>query len=159
MLKKIRKILYASDIKNGSRPAFRSALSLCGFYDAEITYLHVMKIENAEEAALQAVLAKDEIRSIYENSLEIHKKDIQARIDRFFAEEISDLEGLSEDKVTSIVREGKTWRTIVAVANEIDADVIVMGARPHSGLGHTLMGSTTSKVVSHSKRPVLIVPL
>ena len=32
------KILYASDIEKGSRPAFRAAVSLCGHYDAQITW-------------------------------------------------------------------------------------------------------------------------
>jgi nucleotide-binding universal stress UspA family protein len=53
---------------------------------------------------------------------------------------------------------GKTWRTICEVAHEIDAAVIVLGARGLSRVGSVLLGSVSSAVAVHAKRPVLIVP-
>ncbi|MFB2935067.1 universal stress protein [Aerosakkonemataceae cyanobacterium BLCC-F154] len=55
-------------------------------------------------------------------------------------------------------REGKAAFTICDVADEIDADLIVMGSR---GLGLTEEGSTDSvtyRVINLSPCPVLIVP-
>jgi nucleotide-binding universal stress UspA family protein len=57
------------------------------------------------------------------------------------------------------IEEGTPWRKILEVGDEINADVIVMGTRKHSALGQALMGSTATKTLTHSKRPVLIVPL
>ena len=42
MLPDVKTILYASDIEEGSRPAFRAAVSMAGHYDASITFLHVI---------------------------------------------------------------------------------------------------------------------
>lgn len=159
MIPGVKKILYASDIEKGSRPAFRAAVSLCGHYDAQITYLHVLENEHQDNMALRSLLKDKEMRAMYESSLVDLKNKLEARIDKFFAEEVEENEMLKEEQVSSIIREGKPWEVIVAVADEIDADVIVMGTRPHSGIGHALMGSTATKVMTHTKRPVLIVPL
>jgi Universal stress protein UspA and related nucleotide-binding proteins len=51
-----------------------------------------------------------------------------------------------------------TYRAILDVAEEISADVIVMGSRGLSPLEAMVLGSTTYKVLHVSKRPVLVVP-
>jgi len=54
--------------------------------------------------------------------------------------------------------DGRTWETILRVADDHDAGVIVMGKRERSGLQTVLLGSVSNGVVHHSERPVLIVP-
>jgi nucleotide-binding universal stress UspA family protein len=54
--------------------------------------------------------------------------------------------------------EGKVWRAIVDVADEVDARVIVIGTRGHGGLGALMIGSVANGVVHHSERPVLVIP-
>ena len=56
------------------------------------------------------------------------------------------------------VTHGKTWRAICDVAGEIDAATIVLGARGLSQVGSLLLGSVSSAVLVHAKRPVLVVP-
>ena len=56
------------------------------------------------------------------------------------------------------VTHGKTWRAICEVAGEIDAATIVLGARGLSRVGSLLLGSVSSAVLVHAKRPVLVVP-
>lgn len=159
MIPEVKKILYASDIEKGARPAFRAALSLCGHYHAQITYLHVLENEHQDNMALQSLLKDEGMREMYENSLGDLKTKLEARIDRFFKEEVEEIDMLKEEQISSIIREGKPWKAIVDAADEIEADVIVMGTRPHSGIGQMLVGSTATKVMQNSKRPVLIVPL
>jgi nucleotide-binding universal stress UspA family protein len=48
--------------------------------------------------------------------------------------------------------------TIVVYAEEIDADVIVVGTRAMNGFGELVKGSTSHKVAEHAGRPVLVVP-
>jgi nucleotide-binding universal stress UspA family protein len=45
---------------------------------------------------------------------------------------------------------------IVAAAEEISADLIVMGSHGRRGIGRLLLGSQTSNVLAHSKVPVLV---
>jgi nucleotide-binding universal stress UspA family protein len=51
-----------------------------------------------------------------------------------------------------------TWEGIVDVADEIDADVIVIGSRGLTGPRELLVGSLSHAVAEHAGRPVLIVP-
>jgi nucleotide-binding universal stress UspA family protein len=51
-----------------------------------------------------------------------------------------------------------TWRTIIDVADEYDAGVIVLGARGLSTFKSFVLGSVSHGVAQHSHRPVLVVP-
>ena len=53
---------------------------------------------------------------------------------------------------------GKAWRTICDVAEEVDAQTIVMGARGLSRVGSLLLGSVSAAVAAHAPCPTLIVP-
>jgi len=50
------------------------------------------------------------------------------------------------------------WSTIVDVADELDARLIVTGSRGLSGLRSLLAGSVSGRVIHEAHRPVLIVP-
>ena len=50
------------------------------------------------------------------------------------------------------------WRAILSTADEVDADVIVCGSRGQGGVARSLVGSTSSGVLHHASRPVLVVP-
>jgi nucleotide-binding universal stress UspA family protein len=50
------------------------------------------------------------------------------------------------------------WESIVDVAGEIDAALIVIGSRGLTGARELFEGSTSHEVAEHAGRPVLIVP-
>ena len=52
---------------------------------------------------------------------------------------------------------GSPKRTIIAAAEEVGADPIVLGAEGMSGLEHTLIGSVSEEVLRHANRTVLVV--
>jgi len=51
-----------------------------------------------------------------------------------------------------------TWEGILEVADQVDAELIVIGSRGLSGLREALEGSVSHEVAVHAGRPVLIVP-
>jgi nucleotide-binding universal stress UspA family protein len=57
----------------------------------------------------------------------------------------------------SIVSVGHAASEIVAIAERIDADMIVLTTHGHSGIHRFLMGSTAEQVVRHAKCPVISV--
>lgn len=58
-----------------------------------------------------------------------------------------------------VLREsGELAPTITRTAEGGGFDMIVMGAKGRSGLGDLLLGSVASRVLSHSRVPVLVVP-
>jgi nucleotide-binding universal stress UspA family protein len=56
------------------------------------------------------------------------------------------------------VENGKAWRAICDFAAEIEAEPIVLGARGLSRIQSALIGSVSSAVVVHARRPVLVIP-
>ncbi|MFI6598233.1 universal stress protein [Nonomuraea sp. NPDC050536] len=50
------------------------------------------------------------------------------------------------------------WSTIVDLAAELDASLIVTGTRGLGGVKSFLLGSTSDRVLHHAGRPVLVVP-
>jgi nucleotide-binding universal stress UspA family protein len=61
-------------------------------------------------------------------------------------------------QVEGRLEEGKPWRLIREVADELDAEPIVLGARGLGRVESKLLGSVSIAVVFHTKRPVLVVP-
>jgi nucleotide-binding universal stress UspA family protein len=55
------------------------------------------------------------------------------------------------------LRMGKVGLEIVALAEELGADLIVMGCRGLGGVRRALMGSASDSVVRHAHCPVLVV--
>lgn len=60
-------------------------------------------------------------------------------------------------KLTAVLRQGTAWEEVHAVAEEIGADLIVIGTHGRKGLAHALIGSVAEKVVRTATRPVLTI--
>jgi len=157
MLPRVNRILYASDIRPGSRPAFRAAMSLCGQYQSQITFLHVVEpVSGYAERLVRSMMSDDpSLKALHDESLEHVQKQVVERVERFCREELDAAEMLEDGQLIARVEEGSPWKKILEVADEIDASVIVMGVRHQN----SLLGDTPSKVTHHSRRPILTVPL
>ncbi|WP_257298953.1 universal stress protein [Haloarchaeobius sp. FL176] len=83
-------------------------------------------------------------------------------LDEDDAEEVlADVEAIGEDAgvtVSSHVVTGRPARSVVSLADEVDADAIVVGRHGHSGFRERLLGSTTERVLRNTDRHVLTVP-
>jgi nucleotide-binding universal stress UspA family protein len=75
--------------------------------------------------------------------------DVLARDERRFIE--------AGFAVQKHVREGDPAHVIIDVADEQNADLVVVGARGHSGLRRVMLGSVTGKLAHHAPKSLLIV--
>lgn len=62
-------------------------------------------------------------------------------------------------EVAKFLKIGSIRDSILSVAKEWNADLIIMGTNGRTGLDHFLSGSVAEGVVRRSKCPVLVIPL
>ncbi|MDO9186231.1 MAG: universal stress protein [Bacteroidia bacterium] len=65
---------------------------------------------------------------------------------------------LKGKKIWTFVEQGKPFEEILKVADEWEADLIVLGTHGRTGLSHLLMGSVAEKVIRHSTKPLFVIP-
>jgi universal stress protein A len=83
-------------------------------------------------------------------------EEVEVLLDR----ELAVLRAAGVDVVAD-VRRGRldeTARAILQVAEEVSADLLVIGLRGVSAFSGLVLGGTTYKVLHSAKRPVLVVP-
>lgn len=86
-------------------------------------------------------------------TMEDLRGEAEKRLDDFVREHMS---GFAHP-VQRVILSGRPADEIVSYADEIDAEMIVMATRGHSGLAHIIIGSTTESVLRHAKCPVLSI--
>jgi len=59
--------------------------------------------------------------------------------------------------VDGILRDGAAADEILRLADEIDADLIVIGSHGRRGIAKALLGSVAESVVRHAHRPVVTI--
>lgn len=152
MLTPVNNILYATDLGTGMRPALRMAMSQAEKYQAQVTFLHVIEPINQ---AIYNWQSEEFWREIQENGQKASKDLAEERLSRFFEEE-----GLGEgiDRPEIAIKHGRIAETVLKTADDINADLIVMGTHSHTALGEFILGSVADKVMRMSRRPVLLVP-
>ena len=71
--------------------------------------------------------------------------------------ELSDLLQSIDGEIHMELREGAPAHEIISYAEQVDADLIVMGARGHSAIGRLVLGSVSDAVATQAKCSVLVV--
>jgi len=139
----LNSIVCPVDFSESSMEALQCAVSLAEESDGRLTVLHVA------DALAQHDLPVYELRNVAE---------FQAECDRRLRQRLADfVPGAArayctiEERVTY----GKPWREILRVAEEQQADLIVIGVRGRSSADMVLFGCTTEQVVRQAACPVL----
>ena len=128
-------ILVATDGSDSANRAVEHALDLAGAFDAELYGVSIVDTRRYGDSMLSAS------ESVVE--------DLEERADRLLA----DLEARADVPVATDLRRGRPDEEIGAYADEIDADLIVLGNR---GLGQdSQIGSTAERVVRYVDRPTI----
>jgi len=139
----MKKIIVPIDFSEYSENALETAAALARKYDAEILALHMLELSNA---LLTSTTDQNDVEAIF--YWKLAEKKFETFLDKDYLKEL---------KVTPIVKHFKVFSEVNEVAQEHDADLIVMGSHGVSGLKEVLVGSNTEKVVRHSDIPVLVV--
>ena len=121
MLTSINKILYATDLDTGMRPALRMAMSLADKYQAQVTFLYIIEPVNQSVYHWQSEDFWQEIRGkTQQASVELSEEYLS----RFFEEEQLG-ENVARPRI--VIKHGHVADTILQTADDIDADLIIIG--------------------------------
>ena len=158
---KFNKILYSTDLSEGSNEAFKYAAFLAKETGAEIHILHVVeKLSNDVKMALESYVMDSDLRA---DVLLSRKRQAKAKLelkqDDFWAQ-VMDPEDLAvREQIKSInIVESFPMETILKISREREVDLIVMGTH-EKGIVETFLGSVARNVLARSRIPVLVVPL
>lgn len=143
----VGKILVPTDFSDRSDRALGPALSLAERLGSDVLMLHVVTIGEGDSAnpdwAFPAIPEEhvDAALEVAESALDKRRSEADGSV-----------------RVASkLVRGFDAAEEIVRVADEEEADLVVMATHGHTGLMHVLLGSTAGKVVRHLDRPVLTI--
>jgi nucleotide-binding universal stress UspA family protein len=93
----------------------------------------------------------------------LNTQKLEDFVQRRAAEVVADGEALAGRLGFSVtsrqeVNRSSVWQTILDVANEVDATLIVTGTHGNTAVQSGLLGSVSNALVHHARRPVLLVP-
>lgn len=139
----MKKILVPTDFSEHAEYALEAAASLAKAHNASLVVLHMMGLS-------ESVLTRDESQEMHEAIfyMKLAEKRFAEFLDRDYLKDIS---------VEETVQNYRNFNEIQAVANEFEADLIVMGSHGASGIKEVFVGSNTEKVVRTSEVPVLVI--
>jgi len=139
-------VLFPTDGSKGSERAAESAIETAAAHDATLHVLHVVD-EDVYEAYSGDEYVHD--REGLESALEQEGQDA--------VEEVADDARSAGVDVVTTVKHGTPHSDVVEHADEIDADLIVMGTKERAGEYRQLLGSVTDRVLRTASVPVTVV--
>lgn len=139
---RLRTILVPLDFSGKSRQALRYAAPIAQKFGGRIVLLHVISSGSVGPSG-SAPLVSD---------LKLEKDQAMKRLEATAAGHVPE-----EVRGANLVRVGSPHASILATAEKLDIDMIVLTTRGRTGLKRFLMGSTAEQVVRHAKCPVLSV--
>jgi nucleotide-binding universal stress UspA family protein len=137
-------ILVPTDFGDASRSAVDYALALAKPLGAQLVIVHTYEIPAVGFPDGAMIVTADLGQRLLEGAQSGRDKEV-SRV------------GGSGITVRGIVKQGDAWRSILEAAEDVGAELIVMGTHGRKGLPRILIGSVAEKVVRTSPVPVLTV--
>ena len=143
----IDRILCPVDLSQFSRDSLHHALALAKWYEAQVTVCHVY-------SAPQPLLPVTGMPGNVPLPPPVQPDDVADEVRRFCAPSLGD----SGQSVEIVVREGNATKEIVLLAEQLPADLLVLGTHGRSGFERLFLGSVTEKVLRTTHAPVMTIP-
>ncbi len=138
-----KKILVAIDGSESSRNALRQAIKLANSEECWITVVSVIPSYTGD---LSATFIGDMRKAMAEPC----------------EKALSEAENIAKSEralIKTVCEEGEIYERIVDLADAENCDLIVMGRKGLSQIERAFMGSVAARVIGHSQRDVLVVPI
>ncbi|MFS4456046.1 universal stress protein [Maribacter sp. 2304DJ31-5] len=139
----MKNIIVPIDFSNQSEYAIQVAASIAKKNKSTLFVLHMLELNQAILSSSQGAHPEQTVFFI-----KLAEKRLKEFLDKPY------LKGI---KVVSVIKHFKVFSEISEVAEEHDADLIVMGSHGTEGVKELFVGSNTEKVVRNSNIPVLVI--
>lgn len=139
----VNKILIPIDFSKTSKVALEHAANLCAKFKSELYLLHVFTSSNID------VFPNLDMKRDYDNVKNAVAKEMET-----VANDFREKYGV---KVNAEIKDGSISKEIVQTAEEVEADMIVMGTHGVSGFEEFFLGSNAYRVVTSSSVPVFTI--
>lgn len=141
------RILCPVDFSDASRHALDHAIAIAGWYESQITALHVISPSFAFEPPL-LFAERGNLKALL-----VDRDQRQSRLNDWLVAATA-----AQVRSEACIYEGQTAESVLAYAQSLPADLIVMGSHGRSGFERFVLGSVTEKVLRNAGCPVLTVP-
>lgn len=136
----MKNILVPTDFSDNAKDALIYALNFLKGDDAKLHVLYVLSMPPRTGGLT--------------GSLQLRMKENAQQDMRNLISELKEI----DIEIEPMIREGATVSVILDVAEQVDADAIIMGTKGSTGLESVILGSVASKVIEKSTFPVISVP-
>jgi nucleotide-binding universal stress UspA family protein len=139
----VNKILWATDFSDEAREAFTYADIFAKTFGAEILGLHVIPGFSPERYQ-SAFVVIDELKKRVD-----HMRNVAE-------ERFKSFQKAKDVTLEYHIKEGNAAKVIVETAEELEADLIVIGRKGLSAIERLFIGNVANQVLRHSPIPILI---
>jgi nucleotide-binding universal stress UspA family protein len=143
-----KRILFATDFGPGSDKGFEIALGIASKTGASLTVAHTMDKRPA------MAYETPEVHELFD---EQHTQALKEAHDKFagFKEEAT----RRQMSIECVLAEGDAVETLVRIADETEADFVILGLRKMGVMARALLGTAAEPLIRSAHVPVLSVPI
>lgn len=142
-----KKILVATDFSESSRAALDAAIYLAGKLGTSVTLMHAYTLPVYAAGPIDGMFfpTPDDVTRVGSAARQHLDAEVSAR-------------SHSGVPVAALLRYGEPAAEILAVAQDLGVDLIVLGTHSRGLISRALLGSVAQNVVRAARQPVLVVP-
>jgi nucleotide-binding universal stress UspA family protein len=143
----LQKILYATDLANGSEEGLKFSIRLARSLDATLTVAHVVQFADAAFHGVEAA-------AFFPDFVNEVRTQAEERLSRLVAL-VSD----GSVPISTVLAEGVPYETVNRLSEQLKADLIIINLQNKSLLERAVLGATAERVIRTATVPVLSLPL
>jgi len=136
-----KKILVAYDGSEGAKLALQKAREITQAANAEIHIVAVGRIPEYAETVSEVEEEKEQAQNYYSKIMDEATAELRRQ----------------QLAPNPHIEFGKPADTILRLAEELRADLVVLGTHPHAAVRRRVLGATVDKVIDHAHCSVLVI--
>lgn len=149
-----KRILWATDFSEHATRAREWAAQCAKCSSGKLYALAVVDV--TDTPVLSAIVMPDVADANMARAEKWTETQLAEEVEKRLAREVAAIAALGVD-VEPLVRIGVPWQQILSVAEELEIQMIVLGAHGKRGLRALLLGNTVENVTKRAPCPVMII--